>query len=100
MGIAGDSVQGSLASLLDISLQLAPVAMVAADEHGRLVTSNSQWRALTGVSPDNRDPDDWLEPVERSSRRRLVEAMERTRTNGRSRRGPKRTVGVRRKKGK
>lgn len=84
MGIAGDSVQGSLASLLDPSLQLAPVAMVATDEHGRLVTSNSQWRALTGAFTDHRVPDDWLEPLERSSRRRLVEAIERIRTTGRA----------------
>ena len=84
MGSAGDSVQGSLASLLDTSLQLAPVAMVAADEHGRLLTANAQWRTLTGIPAERQDPDDWMEPLERSSRRRFVEAMERTRTNGRS----------------
>ena len=84
MGVAGESVPGSLISLLDTSLQLAPVAMVAADDQGRLVSSNPQWRTLTGVSADSGDPEAWLEPVERASRRRLVEAMDRTRTTGRA----------------
>src|SRR5579872_2126809 len=87
MDKSGEFAAGSLISLVDASVQLAPVPMLAVNGRGQMVCANAPWRELTGMPlepPDPADTDFWLEPLDGPSRRRFHEALERTRSTRRS----------------
>jgi diguanylate cyclase (GGDEF)-like protein len=83
---------GSLRPVVEASIQLAPVAMLAVTGDGRMVSANASWWDLTGTGTGAEagsgaatgGPTAWLDLLDPANRRRVLEALQRTRTTGRS----------------